>query len=113
MVEQAADQGAHKHGGLLGGTQHRPPVLLRHLQALREGLQPPGEDQRWHRIGQQPVEALPPPLPGQPAEKGVLRQADEQQPLSVEMLEKACQRQARPVYVQRPERNILVVGSRA
>ena len=110
VVEQAADEAAHKGGGVLRRAQHCAVVLDGHFHALGVGFQSPGEDQGRHRIGQQLVKAGPPLLRGHLVQEGVLSQADDQQPPGVKVLKKTAQGQAGPVYIQGGQGGVLIVG---
>ena len=111
MVVETADERAHKSRGLLLGAQHGAPVFLGHLHTLWERVDAPGIDQGRHRVGEQSVKALPAPLFTHAADIGSLCQSHHQQALGVKMLKKAGQRKSGAVYVQGPQRDILVVLS--
>ena len=111
VIAQAGDQLPHKGGGGLVGGENGPVIAVRHLSALREGLQPPGDDKGGDILGQELLKALAPLLRRQVGEEGVLHLAQHLKALGVKIVEKADELEAGAVHIPDPDHLIFIVAS--
>ena len=88
-------------------------MLLRHLHALRIGVQAPGDDEGGDVVPQQLLKAQQPLLRRQAGQIGGLHPADHLQALGVEVIKKAGELEPWAVDVLGPDGPVLIALSPA
>ena len=105
---QGGNDGAHEHTGGVLAAKHRPVIFLRHLHALREGINTPGDDKGRNILAQQQLKALPPLIRRQAREVGILHLANDLEPMGIEVVKKSGKLQAGTIHVLRADSLVLI-----
>ena len=98
-VQQLDGLAGEVHGGLLG-AQQRPAMEAGALQALREAVQLPGDDQGRDVIQEEIVKTLPAHLLRQALEVHDLRLADHLEAHGIKIVVKSLELQAGSVHIR-------------
>ena len=96
---QGHNERPHKRRGGLLRAENGAVIFLRHLHALRERRHSPGNDESGDILGQELFKDPPALLPRQAVQVGVFHLAQHLDALGIEIVKKADQLKAGPVYI--------------